>query len=314
MKKAIIVFSFLLATLNLFAQNLQLFQDEKTNKYGYKEASGKIVVKAIYDEAQNFEDDPVACVNIGRNYSANKGGKWGAIDAKGKIIIPVKYDNIRYIGYNLFAVNIGEVFSNMDASWEGKFAIFHSSGKALTPFLYTGSLSGVTFESGYATLEIFDAKTKTTKYGLVDSTGKIAVPVKYDRIGVFSKEGLALLGLNGKYGFIGKTKIVLPMKYEDANGFSEELAAVKINGKWGFVDTEGQEVIAAQYEEAKYFNEGFAGVKKDGKWGVIDKANQPLLPFLYDDIIWIQREGNNIRVKLGSKYLNVDRLGHEIKQ
>ena len=293
------------------AQKPEPFQDEKTGKYGYKDESGKIIVKPVYDIAYEFTDGKYAEVNIGADYAKNKGGKWGIIDTKGKLIHPVKYDNAKCLGYNLFALNIGHKFSNMDASPSGKFAIFNAAGKVLTPFAYSGFLIAVRFEEGFAPLETWDGKKQ--RYGLLDSTGKVAVPVKYDEVGGF-REGLCKLVLNGKTGFIDKTtKMVIPMKYDDAINFSEGLAAVKLNGKWGFIDTKGKEVIALQYEDAKYFQENYVGVKQNGKWGVINKENNVIVGFLYDDIVWIKNDANDIRVKTGNKYIHVDRQGNILK-
>lgn len=103
------------------------------------------------------------------------------------------------------------------------------------------------------------------------------------------------------------------MKYEDAKSFSEGLASVKLNGKWGFVDTKGKEVITLQYEEAKYFEEGYAAVKQNGKWGIINKENSVIVGFMYDDIVWIKNDANEIRVKKGNNYINVDRQGNLLK-
>ncbi|MDR2409638.1 MAG: WG repeat-containing protein [Bacteroidales bacterium] len=48
---------------------------------------------------------------------------------------------------------------------------------------------------------------------------------KYDYVGDFS-EGLAYVELNGKYGYIDKTGTeVIPLKYDDAWGFSEGLSS-----------------------------------------------------------------------------------------
>lgn len=55
---------------------------------------------------------------------------------------------------------------------------------------------------------------------------------------------------------------VIPFQYEDADQFSEDLAAVKKNGKWGYIDHEGNVVIDFQYDYAWIFNEGYAIVGK----------------------------------------------------
>ncbi len=310
------ILSILLLTsfsLQIAAQAPIRFQDEESGKYGYKDASDKIIVAAKYDAADEFDNKPYAAVNIGFMPERGKGGKWGIMNEKGKIVIPIQYDAVRYLGYQLFAINKGDIYSNMDATQEGNFAIFNATGKALTAFAYTGFLSSVSFENGYASLQTFNSKTKENKYGLLDSTGKVAVPVIYDDLVYFS-EGLAKVFLKGKNGFINiAKKLVIPMKYEGANNFSEGLAAVAENGKWGFIDRKGQWVIPAQYEDAGSFSEGFAGVKQKGKWGVIDKFNKNLHPFIYDGIFLITKGGNDIRVALGKKYLNIDKEGKEIK-
>jgi hypothetical protein len=55
------------------------------------------------------------------------------------------------------------------------------------------------------------------------------------------------------------TTIVEP-QYEDADYFSDGLAAVKKDGKWGYIDEEGKMVIEPQFDYAGTFSEGVAVV------------------------------------------------------
>ena len=59
-----------------------------------------------------------------------------------------------------------------------------------------------------------------------------------------------------------------------------EIYADKKNGKWGFVDLEGNVVVKHQYDKVTEVNSyGFAGIYSNGKWGVIDgKGNIVLKP------------------------------------
>ena len=90
-------------------------------------------------------------------------------------------------------------------------------------------------------------------------------------------------------GKLGKKPVyqarVIPPQFDGARTFSEGLAAVKKNGKWGYIDTEGKTVIGFQYDAAYSFSEGKALVAKlvDPKdrddWayvklGIIDKNNK----------------------------------------
>jgi hypothetical protein len=80
---------------------------------------------------------------------------------------------------------------------------------------------------------------------------------------------------NGKWGFIDKTgKEVIPLKYDDARSFSEGLASVNLNGKWGYIDKTGKEVIPFKYDDAWPFSKGRAEVKLDGEWFYIDKTGK----------------------------------------
>ena len=47
-------------------------------------------------------------------------------------------------------------------------------------------------------------------------------------------------------------------------------------------DLSYKKVISAVYEDASVFSEGFAAVKKNGKWGYIDEAGKNLTEFKYD--------------------------------
>ena len=66
----------------------------------------------------------------------------------------------------------------------------------------------------------------------------------------------------------------MPVIYEAALDFSEGFAAVKVHGKWGFIDLAGDVVIPAVYLEAKSFVHGLARVRVNAyapdEWRLID--------------------------------------------
>ncbi len=121
------------------------------------------------------------------------------------------------------------------------------------------------------------------KWGYIDKSGNEVIPIKYDYVDGFS-EGLARVNLNDKWGFIDKSgKEITPLKYDYASELSEGLAAVKLNGKWGFIDKNGNEVVPPKHDNTYDFREGLACVKLNGKWGFIDKSGNVVIPFKYDD-------------------------------
>ena len=67
------------------------------------------------------------------------------------------------------------------------------------------------------------------------------IPCKYDGSGSFS-EGLAQIHLNDKYGFINKSGTkVIPCKYDLVYSFHDGRARVQLNGKYGYVNKSGVE-------------------------------------------------------------------------
>jgi hypothetical protein len=74
-------------------------------------------------------------------------------------------------------------------------------------------------------------------------------------------EGLARVTLNGKWGFIDKTgKEIVPPMYDHTWGFHEGLAAVELNNKWGFIDKTGKLIVPPMYDFSFGFQEGLARV------------------------------------------------------
>ena len=116
-----------------------------------------------------------------------------------------------------------------------------------------------------------------------DDVDVLKISSKYQFIGNIKEYSYTRVKLNGKYGFIDKNgKEVIPCNYDGASIFNEGLAAIKLNGKWGFIDRDGIEVIPHRYEEVYAFGEGFVAIKLNGKWGFIDKSGREVIPCKYD--------------------------------
>ena len=81
--------------------------------------------------------------------------------------------------------------------------------------------------------------------------------------------------------------MVIQPTYEDADYFSEGLAAVKLNGKWGYIDTTGKVIIPFQYDWALGFEDGEAlvviGEDDAAKYYIIDRAGKVIEELTNDD-------------------------------
>ncbi|HZJ76736.1 MAG TPA: WG repeat-containing protein, partial [Oscillospiraceae bacterium] len=130
-------------------------------------------------------------------------------------------------------------------------------------------------------------KTEDGEYksGYVNKTGKIVVPLIYDRAENFS-EGLAVVVKDGKLGFIDKDgREVIPLNYYPyyyAYGFSEGLSVIFIDNKYGYINKSNEIIIPPIYEYAGKFSEGLAVVRENGKCGYIDKNGEVVIPFIYN--------------------------------
>ena len=74
--------------------------------------------------------------------------------------------------------------------------------------------------------------------------------------------------------------VPLILEYDWVRPFSEGLAQVEKNNKFGFIDMTGKEVIPLIYDQASFFSEGVAFVLKDGKYGFIDQNGKEVTPFI----------------------------------
>ena len=88
--------------------------------------------------------------------------------------------------------------------------------------------------------------------------------------------GLAKITVNGKAGFINtQGEIVIPPKLKDAGRFSENLAPFENkNGKWGYINTKGEIVIKPKFDWAISFHEGLGLIQVGELWGYIDKTGK----------------------------------------
>ena len=59
---------------------------------------------------------------------------------------------------------------------------------------------------------------------------------------------LIRVNLDGKYGFVNKAGAqLIPYNYDEAGTFCDGVSRVKLNGKYGFIDESGTLVIPCKY-------------------------------------------------------------------
>lgn len=159
------------------------------------------------------------------------------------------------------------------------------------------------------------------KYGLISYEGERLLDTKYDTIsalqenaayiftkeggsGILSKDGKVLVDLENpfqelhdmsenyfgvkiddKFGFVDTLgRLRIANRYDSITHFKSGMAAVSLLGRWGYIDKTERLVVQPQFERAYPFSGGLAVVKKDGKYGMVDKKGETVVSIEYDRI------------------------------
>lgn len=277
-------------------------------KYGFIDTNGNMICDMVWDRAESFHEGLA---------SVNKNGKAGCIDTTGKTVIKPQYD---YVGpfWNGCAV----VFNGtLDPSGEpdaGQYGFVDKTGKII---------SSIHWEDAYQFQEGFAAVKEDGKWGFIDQKGNITVEPKYDYIYPFTEgRARAFIGTTGSFGwpvdgtycFIDTTgKLVGSLAWDYVGFYSEGLAEIGIGGKAGFINQQGDLVIAPEYDYVYRFTNGYAVVYQGsltdretpdvGAYGVIDKTGK-LIGSVQWDAISPFSDGM-ARVKTNGYYGYIDESG-----
>jgi len=128
------------------------------------------------------------------------------------------------------------------------------------------------------------AVKKHGQWGYLASDGKLQIPCQYDQGQSFS-EDKAVVYLSDRCGVIDPSgEQIIPFEYEWLNYFSEgRIAFRKIGQKLGgFLDYQGEEIIAPQFVLPDIFSENLASVKKEKLYGYINQAGHETIPFVFE--------------------------------
>ena len=88
------------------------------------------------------------------------------------------------------------------------------------------------------------------------------------------------MNAKGPFGFVSdKSTIIVDAIYEDAGGFSNGYAAVKTNGKWGYIDSTGKTILEPQYQLASPVSDAKTAYvqNENGTYSLLSVDGQVLL-------------------------------------
>ncbi len=334
------------------------FYSLKNSKLGIVNSTGKVIVDNKYDDIQytdQFNDFDLI-------FKVKLDGKWGIADSNNIELLKPEFDYFDYV-YPWTPIAKNKLYGYLDDSMHLVIECKYEGADELTDTFavvkYNG-LHGVinrkdkfvvkpSYEDlEYCDYEHFFAKSdklwglidlnekwiikptysniferwsgtnlyfvkKDGKYGVIDYvTTKEISKFIYDHITTYYGNKNAVCIKNKKYGYLSTEGIeVIPCEYDDLQtSTSNGMLRASKNGKYGFIDENNNVKIPFEYDGSIRFNEGFAGVSKSGKWAVIDTTGKAISPFDYDEITYVD-EKYAVAVK-GKKYGVINHKGEEI--
>lgn len=92
--------------------------------------------------------------------------------------------------------------------------------------------------------------------------------------------GLSKVKKDGKIGYVNKQGVeVIKPQYDDGLTFNEGYVAAKAGSHWLYLDSTGKAITEAIFEDAVGFSNGVAAVSKNNLYGYINKSGELVIPF-----------------------------------
>jgi hypothetical protein len=230
-----------------FSEGLAMVGFQRDNggeRFGFIDQKGEEVIPPMYDIARPFSEG-LAMVGYRRD---NGGVRCGFIDKNNKEVIPIKYDEALPFTEGLAAVKSDRNMGFIDKSGKEVIRLRYDE---VTPF--SGGFACVALGTG-----------SQTRWGIINAKGKEVVPLRYDAI-IYSLRP-------NKFSFRRPLEQVLKDGFRI---FRNNLACVKSDGKWGFVNQEGKEIVPPKYDEIigwdNFEGKGTVQVNRGGLIGTVDK-------------------------------------------
>lgn len=220
-------------------------------KWGFINKRGKFIVQPQFSKVGNFDEGRAYVVHETEEEKEDYIQVYdyvGYINKHGKFVIPI-YDGGPYF-YNysngLVAIQNGDATYCSYKDKNGK-TVLDSDYFEKTGWKNTTDAGCHSFSEGLVEV-----------YKYTDDTYKT-------RISAY---------MNKKGEIVYSRKFNVPEEVEplcDFDSFHEGMASFRVNWKYGFINRNFEEVIPPIYDFAYAFKDGLARVEKDGKWFYIDK-------------------------------------------
>ena len=221
-------------------------------KYLNANKDGKLLVFDVTGTLQNEDSYKSLDTVADGKYSItiNRSNQYGVIDSNKTNILENKYSYIEYTFDKYFIVSL-----------EGKSGVLDANNNIIIP-VEKDIIQNI---RGTNMIQVIDSATNTSEFynkkmEKVATQNDARIYIKDNYIEVASANNIEYFDFDGNKQEANKI----------FNG--NKIFAKQQDGKWGYVDKDGNTVVEFKYEMATNINEyGFGAIKLNGKWGVIDK-------------------------------------------
>ena len=293
-----------------FHDGLAKVCSRETQKYGYVDKTGKVVIPFEHNISAGDFHDGLAVVYDAAN------AFYGYMDKTGKVVIPYQYAYVSDFVNGFAVVQLGS-----------RRTIIDTTGKELLPQdygfpsdLYLSALSVV------SSSQVVLAYNRDSGYAFFNKAGQI-VSGGYGRVYSYSN-GMACVAKDGKFGFVNESGVlVIPCTLPYDGTFRDGYAAIltpsdsgdstysiidktgKVTGsckygtspagngcfkicsresgrdRYGLVDYTGREIVPCKYKAIGDFSGGVAWVQNfENKYGFVNTTGAEIVPCQYDEI------------------------------
>ena len=120
--------------------------------------------------------------------------------------------------------------------------------------------------------------------------------------------------VEGKWGYINSDgQLQIEPVFQSASLFHEGVAAVRESHRWKYIDKSGEVAIEGNFSRIGNFSQGKAAVRFDGRWGYINKAGGFVINPKYRDAYRFSGGRAFVRSLHNWSYYYVDEKGNKLE-
>ena len=228
-----------------------------------------------------------------------KNNKYGLVAYNGMDICDTKFSHICYIvnGEKYYGLlgNNNYIIKDHYQTEKMKGNVFFMEPSST--LYWISELEGLYDGDNYDPKISYNSKVKYTE--------PIAVPF-VNQINKLSKDAFEVVGYDS-YVLVNNGKIITNQQYEAGGVYSDGVIPMKLNGKWGYLDQNGKQILPFDFDSIDESNgryaynasNGYIVVKKENLYAVFDIDGNPVIDYgkfdeirpVYEGMAWVKQDG-----------------------